>query len=79
MPTADVFAVARASEAAEKCPPFFVIPSEARNLAFFSSAQTKERFLASLGMKKVNYLFRSLFSRWGVVLAKRIPWAEVPA
>jgi hypothetical protein len=31
---------------------YFVIPSEARNLSFFRWAQTKERFLASLGMTK---------------------------
>jgi hypothetical protein len=31
---------------------YFVIPSEARNLSFFSRAEAKERFLASLGMTK---------------------------
>jgi hypothetical protein len=30
----------------------FVIPSEARNLSFFSWGQIEERFLASLGMTK---------------------------
>jgi len=31
---------------------YFVIPSEARNLSFFSCGQIEERFLASLGMTK---------------------------
>jgi hypothetical protein len=40
---------------------YFVIPSEARNLSFFCWAETKERFLASLGMtKKVGQYFSSL-------------------
>jgi hypothetical protein len=34
------------------CSTFFVIPSEARNLSFFCWAETKQRFLASLGMIK---------------------------
>ncbi len=39
----------------------FVIPSEARNLSFFSWALTEERFLASRGMTKgVAQFFRSL-------------------
>jgi hypothetical protein len=37
---------------AKKVPTSFVIPSEARNLSFFSRASTGERFLASLGMTK---------------------------
>jgi hypothetical protein len=42
----------QAEELAEKVPTFFVIPSEARNLSFFSWAWIEERFLASLGMTK---------------------------
>src|ERR1700688_2648020 len=45
-------AVTQALELAEKVPTFFVIPSEARNLSFFSWALIEERFLASLGMAK---------------------------
>ena len=37
-------------------PSFFVIPSEARNLSFFSWASIEEKFLASLGMtKQISY------------------------
>jgi hypothetical protein len=36
----------------KKSPGYFVMPREARNLSFFSSAQPSERFLASLGMTK---------------------------
>jgi hypothetical protein len=36
----------------KKGPTLFVIPSEARNLSFFSAGQIEERFLASLGMTK---------------------------
>jgi hypothetical protein len=32
----------------------FVIPSEARNLSFFSWASIEERFLASLGMTNLD-------------------------
>jgi hypothetical protein len=39
-------------QAAEKLI-YFVIPSEARNLSFFSWACIEERFLASLGMTKM--------------------------
>jgi hypothetical protein len=39
----------------------FVIPSGARNLFFFSSAQPSERFLAPLGMTKI----RSFSAAWG--------------
>src|SRR5580700_8512005 len=49
--------VGHALRAAENGPPFFVIPSEARNPSFFSFGQIQERFLASLGMTK-----KSLFS-----------------
>jgi hypothetical protein len=41
-------------QAPQKAPKHFVIPSEARNLSFFSWAQTRERFLASLGMTKLS-------------------------
>src|SRR5579863_7691394 len=44
-----------ALRAAEKVPHPFVIPSGARNLSFFSWPETKERFLAPLGM--TNCLF----------------------
>jgi hypothetical protein len=55
--------VVAASQAAEKVV-YFVIPSEARNLSFFSCGQIEERFLASLGMTKgMGHFFLSLFSR----------------
>jgi hypothetical protein len=38
----------------EKAPKLFVIPSEARNLSFFSWAWNEERFLASLGMTELG-------------------------
>jgi hypothetical protein len=37
----------------KKRPTLFVIPNEARNLSFFSWAETEERFLASFGMTKL--------------------------
>jgi hypothetical protein len=46
----------------KKSPRPFVIPSEARNLSFFSWAWIEERFLASLGMTKIG-----AFSATGVV------------
>jgi hypothetical protein len=50
----------QAKEAEEKIV-YLVIPSEARNLSFFSWGQIEERFLASLGMTKgVGPFFRSL-------------------
>jgi hypothetical protein len=46
---------------AEKVSHPFVIPSEARNLSFFSAGQTQERFLASLGMtKQITFPVNSL-------------------
>jgi hypothetical protein len=43
----------QAEQIAEKAPKHFVIPSEAKNLSFFSRPQTQERFFASLGMTKL--------------------------
>src|SRR5690242_13979602 len=40
------------SKLRKKGPCLFVIPSEARNLSFFSWRQIEERFLVSLGMTK---------------------------
>jgi len=45
---------------AKKVPYPFVIPSEARNLSFFSWAHTEERFLASLGMTKKDFISGNL-------------------
>src|SRR5580692_6638136 len=45
----------------EKASEPFVIPSGARNLSFFSRAETKKRFLAPLGVTKLT-VFRELIS-----------------
>jgi hypothetical protein len=55
-----------AGQAAEKFPRNFVIPSGARNLSFFSSAQPSERFLAPLGMTKI---IRAISVRQGARIA----------
>jgi hypothetical protein len=47
-----------ASQAAERILHHFVIPSEEGNLSFFSRAYTRERFLASLGITKVDAFLR---------------------
>jgi hypothetical protein len=41
-----------AEQDGKKHPTLFVIPSEARNLSFFSWAERVEKFLAPLGTKK---------------------------
>jgi hypothetical protein len=51
--------VAQALQVPERGGAPFVIPSEARNLSSVEGREKKERFLASLGMTKQKFFFRS--------------------
>src|SRR5208282_5910863 len=56
----------------KKFPTLFVIPSEARNLSYFSRAQTAERFLASLGMTKYKAYSATLYASAEALFVNRL-------